>query len=60
MNINNLSIFEMEALLVFLQDYINRDSLSIYEGAEVRHLFLAYLKIQKAIEEWHKTIQPSE
>lgn len=60
MNINNLSIGEMETLLTFLQNNINRDNLSKYKEAEVEHLFIAYLKIQKAIEGWHKTMQPSE
>ena len=56
----NLSIFELEALDTFLKDYINRDNLSIYEGAIVRHLFLAHINIEKQIENWKKQYAPTE
>ena len=46
MDINVLTVFERKALLEFIKDYINRDNLSIYEDSTIKHLFLAYLKLQ--------------
>lgn len=43
----DLTIFEREALLEFLREYVNRDNLSIFTSAVVRHLFLAYMKLEK-------------
>lgn len=53
MKTDELTIFEERALLTFLKDYITRDNLSIYEGAMSRHLFLAFLKLQLAVDNWN-------
>ena len=51
---------ERQALLTFLKDYINCDSLSTYLGVQVKHLFVAYLKLQKEQEEWEDAMKYSE
>lgn len=55
-----LNIFEIKALLTFLNDYINRDNLSIYEGTLPRHLFLAYVKLQKTKDKWEEAMSYTE
>ncbi len=54
------NIFEIKALLTFLEDYVNKDNLSIYESALPRHLFLAYIKLQKAKNEWEEAMSYTE
>ena len=56
----NLTIFERKALLQFLKDYINRENLSIYEGALSRHLFLAFLKLQLSVDTWEEAMAYTE
>lgn len=61
MKINpELTIFEEEALLEFLKDNINRESLSKYEGCIPRYLFLAFVKLQKAVDTWHEAMGYTE
>ena len=60
MDSTKLNIFEIRALLAFLEDYVNKDSLSIYDGALPRHLFLAYIKLQKAKAEWEEAMAYSD
>lgn len=51
---------EVEALLIFLKDYINKDNLSAYNGSTIRDLFLAYVKLQNAKEEWEEVMKYTE
>lgn len=55
-----LTQFEVEALIEFLKDYINRDNLSIYEGALPKYLFLAFIKLLKAKEQWDEAMSYTE
>ena len=56
----NFSPFEVDALLEFLKDYTNKDNLSIYEGALPRHLYLAFMKLLKAKEQWNEAMEYTE
>ena len=48
-----LNIFEITALLEFLKDHVNHTNLSVYpNGAIPRQLLLAFVKLQKAKDEW--------
>ena len=60
MDVNELNIFERKALLQFLKDYINRENLSVYEGALPRHLFLAFLKLQLSVDNWQEAMGYTE
>ena len=53
MKITELNIFEQKALLTFLKDYVNRENLSKYQGVMPRYLFLAFLKLQLAVDDWN-------
>ena len=44
----NFTRFEVQVLLQFLKDNINKDNLAAYEKSVVRNLFLAFLKLQDA------------
>ena len=57
---DNLTPFEREALITFIRDYATRDNLSIYTRSVVRHLFLAYLKLEKEEEEWQESLKYTE
>ena len=57
---NKLTHFEREALLTFMKDYLTRDNLSMYEGHIVRHLFLAYLKLQIEEDNWQEAMAYTE
>lgn len=50
MNTDTLTIFEQQALLQFLKDNLNRETLSIYSDNTPYSLFLAFLKLQKNID----------
>lgn len=50
MNTDTLTIFEQQALLQFLKDNLNRETLSVYSGNTPYNLFLAFLKLQKNID----------
>lgn len=52
--------FELKALKDFMKDYVNRDNLSIYEEPTVWHLFLAFMKILKAREDWEEAMSYTE
>ena len=54
------NIFEIQALLEVLKEYCTRNNLSNYEGYLVRHLFLAFLKLQKASDSWHEGMSYTE
>jgi len=56
----NLTILEQEALLRFLKDYINKENLSIYNYDTQQYLFLAFVKLQKSIDNWCKALGYSE
>lgn len=60
MDINAFTHFEREALLTFLKDCLTRENLSIYEGHIVRHLFLAYLKLQIEEDNWQEAMAYTE
>ena len=55
-----LNQFEVEALITFLKDYTNEKNLSAYTGAMPRYLFLAFIKLQKAKEQWEEAIRYTE
>jgi hypothetical protein len=50
MNTDTLTIFEQQALLQFLKDNLNRETISVYSGSTPHSLFLAFLKLQKNID----------
>lgn len=50
--------FEVEALIIFLKDNIDKDSIS--DGAMPRFLLLAYIKLQKAKEQWEEAMKYTE
>ena len=52
----DLNIFEIKALLTFLNDYINEKNISIYEKNILQSLFTACLKLQKAEKEWKEAM----
>ena len=55
-----LTSLEVEALLIFLKDHINQKNLSNYEGATPRLLFLAFIKLLKAKDQWEEAIKYTE
>lgn len=59
-SLENLNIFETRALIQFLKDYINRENLSIYEGSLPRHLFLAFMKLQRNMDNYHEAMGYTE
>ena len=44
---SDLTILEREVLLKFLREHINQDNLSTLTSSVIRHLFLAYIKLEK-------------
>ena len=56
----NFTPFELESMHNFLKMYINRDNLSVFNCQEVHHLFLAYIKIEEAIDKWKESLQPTD
>lgn len=60
MDYTEFTIFELNAVLQFLKDYINETNLSNYEERFIKHLFLGYLKLEKQKEEWEKAILYTE
>lgn len=46
----NLTIFEQRVIVEFLKDNIDKDTLSKYQPYVIRHLFLAFLKLQHSID----------
>ena len=50
MNTDTLTIFEQQALLRFLKDNLNRETLSVYSDNTPYSLLLAFLKLQKNID----------
>ena len=57
---NDLTHLERKALLTFLKDYLNKENLSGYENYIVRHLFLAYLKLQIEEDNWQEAMAYTE
>lgn len=57
---NDFTHFEREALLEFLEDNLNKDSLSIYQGYLIKHLFLAYLKLRLEEKNWQESMAYTE
>ena len=56
-----LNIFEITALLEFLKDHVNHTNLSVYpNGAIPRQLLLAFVKLQKAKDEWQQAMRYTE
>ena len=52
----NLTPLERSALLEFLREYLNSENLSVYQSCFTKHLFLAYLKLEKAEKEWQEAM----
>ena len=60
MDKDDFTPFERQVLIIFIKELATRDNLSTYSGAFVRHLFLAYLKLEKEDEEWQESIRYTE
>ena len=60
MDINNFTVQERKALLEFMKDYLTRENLFIYNDPKVRYLFLAYLKLQIAEDNWQEAMAYTE
>ena len=60
MDINSLTSGELYALLVFLEDYFNIDTVSKYEEYLAINLFSAYIKINKAKKQWDEAMAYTE
>ena len=55
-----LNCFQVETLVKFLKDNISNISFKNLSKNQVSNLFLAYLKLEKAKEEWDKAMQYTE
>lgn len=55
-----LTALEVEALITFLKDHIDSKSLSSQEGSMPRLLFLAFIKLLKAKEQWEEAMKYTE
>ena len=55
-----LNALEVEALIEFLKETIDSRTLSKQEGAMPRLLLLAFIKLQKAKEQWEETMKYTE
>lgn len=55
-----LTALEVEALIEFLKDNINSETISTQEGAMPRLLLLAFIKLQKAKEQWDEAMKYTE
>lgn len=51
---------ELYALLIFLADYFNIDTVSKYEEHLAKNLFSAYIKINKAKKQWDEAMGYTE
>ena len=56
----NFTRFEVQVLLQFLKDNINKDNLAAYEKSVVRNLFLAFLKLQDAEDKQQESMAYTE
>ena len=45
---------ELQALVEFLKDHVNKETLSAYNSIVPKHLFLAFLKLNQAKEQWEE------
>lgn len=55
-----LTALEVEVLIKFLKDNINSETLSTLEGAMPGLLLLAFMKLQKAKEQWDEAMEYTE
>ena len=55
-----LTALEVEALIEFLKDNINSETISTQEGAMSRLLLLAFMKLLKAKEQWDEAMKYTE
>ena len=60
MDKDDLTPLETQALITFIKELATKNNLSTYSGAFVRHLFLAYLKLEKQAEEWQESMAYTE
>lgn len=60
MNDTDFNPYEEEAVLQFLKDYVNKETLSIYSGTYPKYLLTAYLKLTKSVEDYRKAMSYSE
>lgn len=55
-----LNKFEVDALIIFLKDYVPYDSLTTCDNSMFRYLFSASIKLLKAKEQWEEAIKYTE
>lgn len=55
-----LSYNEVKAIINFLKNQSNDTNLSKYETFTIYNLYLAYIKLQKAEEQWKETMEYTE
>ena len=51
-----LTPYELQALIEFLKNHVSKETLYNAEDCEAKFLFLAYLKLTKAKEEWEEVM----
>ena len=56
----DFNIFEVESLITFLEDCVNKNNLTNYSKNICQYLFLAYLKLKKEKEEWENGLKYSD
>lgn len=60
MDKNNFTPLERKALITFIKEFATRKNLSTYSDVFIKHLFLAYLKLEKEDEVWQESIAYTE
>lgn len=55
-----LSYNEIKAIINFLKNQSNDTNLLKYETSTIYNLYLAYIKLQKAKEQWEETMKYTE
>ena len=60
MDKDDLTPLETQALITFIKELATKNNLSTYSDAFIKHLFLAYLKLEKEDEEWQESLNYTE
>ena len=60
MDKNDFTPLETQVLITFIKELATKNNLSTYSGAFIKHLFLAYLKLEKQAEEWQESLKYTE
>lgn len=51
---------ERQALITFIKEFATKKNLSTYSDFFIKHLLLAYLKLEKDDEEWQESLKYTE